>query len=206
VDLGQVSFEAAFERQEETVKRIADGNEEELVHLLEHPHVFTIGRAGVDANLLRTDDAEGNPLQSVRINRGGDITYHGPGQLVVYPHLDLRKRNRDLHRFLRSLEESAIRTAAEMGISAFRRDKLTGVWTEQGKLASIGVGVRLWITMHGLALNVNTDLGYFDWINPCGMPDCPVTSLKELLGRPVSMRQVKEIFRCKFIEVFENAD
>ena len=201
-NLETVSFEDALEKQSVTVKEIASGKCQETVYLLEHPSVFTIGRRGFSANLLADKDFDGNPLKTVRINRGGDITYHGPGQLVGYPHLDLRKRNRDLFRYLRGLEECLIRTALRFGVESFPREGLTGVWTDRGKLASIGVGVRQWITMHGFALNVSTDLRYFSLINPCGMPDCPVTSLKECCGEPIEMLDVRHVVEEEFRHVF----
>ena len=202
VDLGLITFEEALRQQEETIYQIVSHNQPETVYLLEHPHVFTIGRAGKSENLLTEKDWEGNPIELVQINRGGDITYHGPGQLVGYPHLDLRARARDVHRFLRDLEESLIMTAAQFAVTAFRRPGLTGVWTEKGKLASIGVGVRRWITMHGFALNVRTDLRYFQLINPCGMTDSLMTSLDDLLGQPVDLAKVKDVFQQNFQKVF----
>jgi lipoyl(octanoyl) transferase len=202
-NLGTLAFDAALERQSLAVQKIARGLQEETVWFLEHPSVFTMGRRGSDGNLLTDEDFDGKPLKIVRINRGGDITYHGPGQLVGYPHLDLRTRGRDLFRYLRGLEECLIQAADFLGVEAFQRPGLTGVWTNQGKLASIGVGVRQWITMHGFALNVNTDLRYFRLINPCGMPECPVTSLQNCLGGPVEMDQVREAVEVEFRKVFE---
>ena len=190
-DLGLIQFEEAFERQEKTVQEIASNQLEEMVYLLEHPPTFTIGRTGLEENQLASQDFEGSPIHVIRTNRGGDITFHGPGQLVGYPHLDLRNRDRDVHRFLRNLEEVLIRSVRRFGVDAYRRDRLTGIWTDQGKLASIGVGVRRWITMHGFALNVSTDLRYFELINPCGIQECPVTSLRNLLGHPIPMEEIK---------------
>ena len=141
------------------------------------------------------------PVPVHSINRGGDVTFHGPGQLVCYPHVDLRKRGRDLHRYLRNLEEAVIAAVAAFGVEAFPREDLTGVWTRQGKLASIGVGVRRWITLHGFALNVSTDLRYFGLIDPCGIPDCPVTSLEKLVGE-VEMGEVKEAVKRELGAIF----
>lgn len=200
-DLGIVSFGEALRIQELAVEAVARG-EEEILYLLEHPHVFTLGRGGKAEHLLSPRDWHGDPVALVRTNRGGDITYHGPGQLVGYPHLDLRRRNFDLHRYLRDLEETLIRTAHRFGVEAFRREGLTGVWTQAGKLASIGVGVRRWVSMHGFALNVNTDLRYFRLIHPCGIPGCPVTSLAEQLRRAVPMEEVKEVYWEEFFGTF----
>ena len=202
IDLGTISFTNAYNRQIEMLASISAGSSSEAVLLLEHPHVFTTGRRGLDENLLASRDFHGNPLEVVRINRGGDVTYHGPGQLVVYPLLDLRRRGRDLNHYLRSLEECVINTARHFGVTSYRRDGLTGVWTDHGKLASIGVGVRRWITMHGLALNVSTDLSYFKLINPCGIPECPVTSLERLLDGPVGMQEVKDTIKSTMSDVF----
>ncbi len=202
VDLGCISFEAALNKQEETVELVADGLVEDTVFLLEHPHVFTCGRGGDAGNLLTEVDWNQNPIELVRINRGGDVTYHGPGQLVGYPHLDLKQRKRDVHRYLRDLEQTLMATAARFGVPSFRREGLTGVWTEKGKLASIGVGVRRWVTMHGFALNVSTDLRYFELINPCGMPGCPMVSLSSLTGEMIQMAAVKEVFAEEFRKVF----
>jgi len=201
IDLGTISFPDAYTRQAETVLKISSGDSPETVFLLEHPHVFTTGRRGLEENLVASCDFDGNPLDVVRINRGGDVTYHGPGQLVVYPLLDLRQRGRDLNLYLRSLEECVVRTVAHFGVTSYRKEGLTGVWTDQGKLASIGVGVRHWITMHGLALNVSTDLSYFQFINPCGIPECPVTSLEQLINNPVNMSEVKNLIKSSILDV-----
>jgi len=190
-DLGRIPFDQAFAIQEKTVAEIASGRRPEQVYLLEHPPVFTIGRSGSEENLLSAKDFQGRSIPLVRINRGGDITFHGPGQLVGYPHLDLNRRGRDIHRYLRDLEEALIRAVGRFDIDAYRKKRLTGVWSDLGKLASIGVGVRRWITMHGFALNVSTDLRYFRMIHPCGIEECPVTSLEQLLDQPVPMEEVR---------------
>lgn len=204
VDLGLIKLPEALRRQQETVLRIAAQDGPETVYLLEHPHVFTTGRLGEEENLLAKSDWNGTSIEPISINRGGDVTYHGPGQLVGYLHLDLRRRHRDVHLFLRNLESSLIRTVKRLGVRAFRRQGLTGVWSDQGKLASIGVGVSRWITMHGFALNIHTDLRYFQLINPCGLTNCPMTSLSRLLDRRVSMCEVKGLFQKCFQETFRN--
>lgn len=201
LDLGRIDYRAALQRQEEAVAEIAAGGDER-VFLLEHPHVITLGRRADERNLIDRHGPEGITIEVHRIGRGGDVTYHGPGQLVGYPLLHLDRRRRDLHLFLRDLEESLIRTATTFGVSAFRRPGLTGVWTESGKLASIGIGVRRWVTWHGFALNVSTDLRYFGLMHPCGIPDCPMTSLERLTGRSVPMPEVKSTFKQAFVEVF----
>jgi lipoyl(octanoyl) transferase len=166
---------------------VASGEAPETLLLLEHPPVYTIGSGGSVTNVL--DPA----ITVVRTNRGGDVTYHGPGQLVGYPVVSLSRRSRDLHRYLRFLEEMLIRVAGECGVTARREQGRTGIWTERGKLASIGVGVRRWITMHGFALNVAPDLAPFARINPCGMAGCPVTSLERETG---AAPMVSDVARC----------
>ena len=203
IDLGLISFQAGLRQQEKALQETLHRRQPETVYLLEHPHVLTMGRAGKSENVLSSKDGTGKAIELVHINRGGDVTYHGPGQLVGYPHLDLRQRGRDVHRFLRDLEKSLINTAAYFGVAAFAKPGLTGVWTGTGKLASIGISVRRWITNHGFALNVNTDLSYFQLIHPCGILNCPVTSLSDLLGGPVDLREVKAVFQRSFEEVFE---
>lgn len=192
--LGLVEYRTALRLQERFHARVTRSREAEKILLLEHPHVVTVGTRGPETPLLAQSAEDGLP-EVHHIRRGGGATYHGPGQLVGYPILDLRRRGRDVHLFLRTLEECLIRTASDVGVSAWRVDKLTGVWTEQGKLASIGVGVKQWVTMHGFALNVSPDLGYFKLIDPCGIPGCPVTSLSALLSRPVSVAEVEPLIR-----------
>jgi lipoyl(octanoyl) transferase len=175
----------------------------------EHPHVFTQGRTGNDENLLKTPE-ELNSLKAsfYHINRGGDITYHGPGQLVVYPVLDLDNFFTDIHRYMRSLEEAVIRTLNEYQVKASRIDGLTGVWLGDGtkmprKICALGVKTSRWVTMHGLAFNVQPDLGYFNYIVPCGINDKAVTSLQKEVGRRVEMNEVKETLKNHLGVVFE---
>lgn len=185
-DLGLIAFAEAFALQEELVASVLAGTSAETLLLLEHPPVYTLGRSGHLENILDPS------IETVHINRGGDITYHAPGQLVGYPIISLGQRRRDLRHYLRFLEEVLIQVAADFGIESYRVDGETGVWTEQGKLASIGAGARRWVTMHGFALNVSLDLAGFQSIIPCGIVGCTMTSLQEILGRPVSMAEVKE--------------
>ncbi len=191
--LGLVDFATALDLQTRTLESLKHGRSPEKTFLLEHPHVFTIGRRGQRLDALRSNDTKVAGFESiptVPASRGGHITYHGPGQLVGYPILDLRRRGRDVHLYLRNLEECLIRTVRDFGLSACRRKGLTGIWTEEGKLGSIGVGVRKWITMHGFSLNVATDLRFFEVIDPCGIPGCQVTSMSKLLKRTVSIEEV----------------
>ena len=185
LDLGIVDFHEAYAIQEGLATEVFAGSTPETLLLLEHPPVYTIGSGGNEGNVL--DPA----IAPLRINRGGDVTWHGPGQLVGYPIINLDRRRRDLHRYLRFLEELLVAVAADFRVESWRIPGRTGVWTEEGKLASIGVGVRRWVTMHGFALNVSPDLGGFGRINPCGIEGCPVTSLKAETGAGVAMEEVK---------------
>jgi lipoyl(octanoyl) transferase len=180
-------------------------------HLLfcEHPHVYTLGKSGKDDHLL-LDEQQLNDNQAVfyRINRGGDITYHGPGQIVGYPILDLDHFFNDIHKYLRYLEEAVILTLAEYGITCGRIEGLTGVWLDADnserarKICAYGVRCSRWVTMHGFAFNVNTDLTYFDNIIPCGITDKAVTSMKKELGREVDMKEVKEKLKGHIAALF----
>ena len=181
LDLGLIEFHAAHILQERLVAGIASGHEPETLLLLHHPPVYTTGAGGNPANLL--DPAV--PL--VRTNRGGDVTFHGPGQLIGYPLLRLTRFGCDLHRYLRFLEEVLIETVALFGVAAGRIDHRTGVWTNRGKLASIGIGVRHLVSMHGFALNCGDEPDGFAVINPCGITGCPMTSLHQETGFAVDL-------------------
>jgi len=172
--------------------------------MVEHPHVFTLGKSGDPTHLLR-NNAELKELDAefVKIDRGGDITYHGPGQIVGYPILDLENYFTDIHRYMRSLEEIMIRVCADYGIEAGRIDGMTGTWVGNSKICALGVRCSRWVTMHGFAFNVKTSLNYFDCIVPCGISDKGVTSLEQLLGHPVSMDEVKLKIRHHFEEIFD---
>jgi len=186
--LGRVSFADALALQEQLVadKRADHSLDDELL-LLEHEPVYTIGRTP-DQSSLR--GAEHLPHPLFPINRGGQATYHGPGQLVGYPIIDLRRCGQDLHRYLRWLEELLVETLAETGIAATTRAGLTGVWVADRKIASIGVGVRHWITMHGFALNVGGDLSPFAEIVPCGIANVTMTSIEKETGRTFSVEEI----------------
>ncbi len=197
LDLGLMDFHEAYALQERLAAGVAAGTEPETFLLLEHLPVYTIGSGGSEANIL---DPGVTPL---RINRGGDVTWHGPGQLIGYPVINLGRRRRDLHCYLRFLEELLMAVAADFRVEAWRIPGRTGVWTEQGKLASIGVGVRRWVTMHGFALNVALDLAPFARINPCGMVGCPVTSLAGETGGDVQFGDVKARVAARFAGLLE---
>jgi lipoyl(octanoyl) transferase len=176
---------------------------------VEHPHVYTLGKSGDMSNLLLNEEQlKQKGATFYKINRGGDITYHGPGQIVGYPILDLENFFTDIHKYLRLLEESIIKTIAEYGLQGERSEGETGVWLGVGtpfarKICAMGIRTSRWVTMHGFALNVNTDLGYFDNIIPCGIRGKAVTSLEAELGRKVSIDEVKEKILKHFKELFE---
>jgi lipoyl(octanoyl) transferase len=198
--LGRLGFAEALALQEEAVARKAAGAcGDDFLFLLEHLPVYTIGRTPDQASLL---DAAHLPHPVVGTNRGGQATYHGPGQLVGYPIIDLRRHGQDLHRYLRALEEVVILALERYDIRAQRREKLTGVWVGERKIASIGVGVRRWISMHGFALNILDDLEPFSRIVPCGIAGVEMTSVERETGAAPKLEeaasQVAEIFRDKF--------
>jgi lipoate-protein ligase B len=196
-DLGLVEYEQALTWQEGLVRQRCQGEGKDMLLLLEHPPVFTLGRGGEGRHLL-------NPRQVPvhRVGRGGDVTFHGPGQLVGYPILDLTRHGRDVHAYLRTLEAVLIAALARFGPGAQRREGLTGVWVGEQKIASIGIGVRRWVTFHGFALNVNTDLSYFADIVPCGIAGVRMTSLSQLLARPVALAVVKTTVAEAFARYF----
>jgi len=190
--LGRMEFAAALALQEEVVARKRqDRNAEDELLLLEHEPVYTIGRTPDKSSLLGTSHL---PHPVFSINRGGQATYHGPGQLMGYPIVDLRQCGQDLHRYLRWLEQLLIDLLSDYGIAARRREGLTGVWVDDRKIASIGVGVRHWITMHGFALNVCGDLAPFAHIIPCGISNVAMTSIEREIGQPVSVIDVAATF------------
>ena len=196
LDLGLRDYVNVWDLQRKLVELRAKKAIPDTLILVQHPHVFTVGK-GVPGEL----PAEINGVPVVRIERGGHWTYHGPGQLVAYPILDLDSRQRDIHGFLRNIEEAIILALAKFGISASRGDQ-TGVWIQKKKIASIGAAIRNWISFHGFALNVNTDLTYFAFIEPCAMSASTMTSMKAILGKQVDFDAVKEEIRKSFEKVF----
>lgn len=186
-----LDYEAGLRMQDLAVEALLDGSGGETIYLLEHSPVYTIGRLR-DQSSLRDPGALPHPVFDT--NRGGQATYHGPGQLVGYPILDLTQRGRDLHLHLRAIEDALIRLCADLGIAAGRRDGLTGVWIADRKLASIGVGVRKWVSMHGFALNVTREsLAPFSAITPCGIAGVRMTCLEDELGRPITVAEVARL-------------
>ncbi|MGV3532922.1 MAG: lipoyl(octanoyl) transferase LipB [Chthoniobacteraceae bacterium] len=194
--LGRIGYEAALAQQESLVQeKAADPDASDQLLLLEHEPVYTIGRTP-DQSSLRAAEALPHPV--VKINRGGQATYHGPGQLVGYPIIDLRTRGQDLHAYLRSLEEVLILALGELKIPAQREEGLTGVWVRGRKIASIGVGVRRWVSMHGFALNVAGDLSPFEHITPCGIAGVRMTSVEAECARAITVEEFGEIVARHF--------
>lgn len=202
--LGRLDYASALEIQKRTERAVLSGEQPDTLLLLEHPHTLTLGRRSTSDGIISPEEIlQARGAVVFETNRGGKTTYHGPGQVVGYPIINLRPDREDVHRYVRDLEEVLIRTMRDFGIEAFRIKGLTGAHTERGKVAAIGVHIARWVTTHGFALNVNTDLSYFNLIVPCEGE--PVTSMKELLGREIEMTQVEDRIIERFTEVFEMA-
>ena len=219
-NLGLIDYKEAWDYQEKLFRatvdhkiKVRNGESDEptsnTILFCEHPHVFTLGKSGDKQNLLLNDATLAqNNATYYEINRGGDITYHGPGQLVVYPIFDLDHFFSDIHKYLRFLEESVILTLKEYGIESGRVDGMTGVWIDGDKptarkICAIGVKSSRWVTMHGIGFNVNSDLSYFSHIIPCGIQDKAVTSMERELGGKVDMAELSEILKQKIAAQFE---
>ncbi len=217
-DLGHISYKPAWDLQQELLAEVIGiklqnrGKTENLLKqkhyflYCEHPHVYTLGRSGSVGNLLLTETGlKEKDIEFHKINRGGDITYHGPGQIVGYPILDLDYFFTDIRRFISYIEEAVIRTIAEYGLKGDRIEGASGVWLHEPdrKICAIGIHLSRWVTMHGFAFNINTDLQYFDYIIPCGITDKSVTSLAKEIGREVTLTEVKEKLNRHFSDLFE---
>jgi lipoyl(octanoyl) transferase len=206
--VGRTPYAEALALQRALVEQRQRGEIDDLLLLVEHPHVLTLGvRADGGRSHILAPPAQlaSRGIEVHETGRGGDVTYHGPGQLVGYPILDLKPDRCDVHRYVRDLEEVLIRTARDYGLSAQRIEGLTGAWVGGKKLAAIGVRIARWVTSHGFAFNVTTDLEYFNLIVPCGIPDRDVTSLERLVGGPVDRHEVEARVIRRFCEVFERA-
>src|SRR5947209_1922505 len=200
--LGRVGYGDSIDLQAKFEAKVIERRERDYLLLLEHPHVFTLGRRSADQGVLATTEMLRNlGVEVHEINRGGRVTYHGPGQIVGYPIINLSPDREDVHKYVRDLEEVLIRTMADFAIEAFRIEGLTGVHTSEGKIAAIGVHIKRWVTTHGFALNVNTDLSYFNLIVACEGE--PVTSMDRLLGREVDMGEVEDRIEANFRDVFD---
>lgn len=197
--LGRLEYEKALRIQEELLQLRQQDLTTDLLLLVEHPPVLTIGKSGKKNHILRVPEK----VAVYEVNRGGDVTYHGPGQIVGYPIMDLTGHGKDIHTYLRKLEETFIRLLQEeYQIRAGRIKNYTGVWVKEEKITAIGVAVKKWVTMHGFAFNVNTRLEDFTWIIPCGIQDKGVTSLQKLLGRPLDMDRVRRQVVDYFCRIF----
>lgn len=223
IDLGLIDYQKAWDYQTELFNKILAVKSENrnlpdnqqlptsnYLLFCEHPHVYTLGKSGDEKNLMTPlSDLSAIGASFFQINRGGDITYHGPGQLVVYPVIDLENFFTDIHQYMRLLEESVIATLKNLGIEAGRIKGLTGVWLDfmderkARKICALGVKTSRWVTMHGLALNVNTDLNYFNHIVPCGIADKAVTSIEKELQAVQSIEKVKELLKQQIVSLFD---
>ncbi|MCH2034441.1 MAG: lipoyl(octanoyl) transferase LipB [Tenacibaculum sp.] len=220
IELNQKDYKETWDYQSDLLQGIIDtkirNRREELsietdnyFLFVEHPHVYTLGKSGDMSNLLLNEkQLEAKGITFYKINRGGDITYHGPGQIVGYPILDLENFFTDIHKYLRFLEEVIIKVIADYGLKGVRSEGETGVWLDVGtpfarKICAMGIRTSRWVTMHGFALNVNADLGYFDHIIPCGIKGKAVTSMEAELGRKLDVEEVKNKILKYFKEIFE---
>ncbi len=202
--LGLIEYGEAYDIQKKLWSQKMDGRTADALLLLEHPPTFTIGKSGKLENLLLArEELTKEGMSLFFIDRGGDITYPGPGQLVAYPIIDLKNRGKDIHRYIHDLEEVVIRTLADLSIEARRDGKNVGVWVGNDSIAAIGVRVRKWVTLHGLALNVHPNLEHFSFINPCGILDRGITSIARVLSRNVPMEVVVKGLVNHFSEVFD---
>ena len=202
-DLGFIDYKEAWDLQKEIFSKRISGEVEDYLLLLEHHNTYTLGKTANKENLKGSEHyLKENKISVYDIDRGGDITYHGPGQIVGYPIIDLNNWFKDTHKYLRALEEVIIKTCSEYGLDCERNPKHTGVWKNDRKIAAIGIKVSRWITMHGFAFNVNTDLNLFNGIVPCGIQDKSVTSLSKELNSEISIQEVKEKLLKNFSDVF----
>jgi lipoyl(octanoyl) transferase len=210
---GQTCYAVIFEERQDYARALAmqmeicglkkGGFAPDVLLLLEHPPVITLGRNGDWHNLVVTEETlQSRGVTRYHVDRGGDITFHGPGQLVGYPLLKLEPHEQDVHRYMRNLEETIIRVLGEYGVGAGREEKLTGVWVGSRKICAMGVHISRWVTRHGFALNVNTDLSFYDLIVPCGLVGKPVTSMQAILQREVNLREVAERLTQHFGLIF----
>ena len=199
IHLGRQPYEPIWEMQKEMVAKRQQGLVPDTVILVEHDPVYTLGKNADENHLLQSRRED---VPTFTVERGGDVTFHGPGQIVGYPILDLHDHRLSISWYMRALEEVLIRTTAHFGLTAVRREGVTGVWVDDQKIASLGVRMTRWVSMHGFALNVNTDLSYFDGIIPCGIFECGVTSIERLIGAKQSLNAVETVVENQFREIF----
>lgn len=199
--LGRLGYDEGLKLQKELETEVIEKQECDYILLLEHPHTYTLGRrAKMDGVLATKESLESRGVNVFETNRGGKVTYHGIGQIVGYPIISLSPDRKDVHKYVRDLEEVLIRTLADFEIEAFRLEGLTGVHTKEGKVAAIGVHIKRWVTTHGFALNANTDLSYYNWIISCEGE--PVTSMEQMLGRELTLAEVEDKLIKNFADVF----
>ena len=205
LDLGLIDYEECYTTQRETVARRKLGEIGDTLMLAEHNNVFTVGRTGGKGNLLANEVyLRQKGIKVLNIDRGGDITFHGPGQLVVYPIIELKEKWRDLHKYMRNLEDVVIKFLKRYSVRSRREPGRTGVWASGKKVASIGIGVSNWVTYHGLSININPDLEFFDMIYPCGLRGVKMASLKSLCREDISIEEAKDAILSDFDSVFNS--
>ena len=202
-DLGHMDYQSAWELQKDIQNRVIAGQHGDILFLVEHEPVYTLGK-NADENHILQHNSQG--IKTYHTERGGDVTYHGPGQLVGYPILDLNRYKRSVSWFMRSLEEVIIQTLTEFNITTERKQGLTGVWADDEKVAALGVRISRWVTMHGFALNIHTDLTHYAGIIPCGIFEYGVTSMSKLLNRHIDLDEVKPILTQKFLDIFQSEE
>ena len=201
-DLGLIDYQKAYDFQEQCLQKVLSERNQSLL-FCEHPPVLTLGRLSSPKNLLfSNEELQQRKVSVFNINRGGDVTLHAPGQLVVYPILNLKEQGRDLHQYIRRLEDLGIAILSDFDIVARREPRQTGLWVKQDKIMSIGIGVKKWVSLHGLALNVNTDLNYFSLIRPCGL-DVKMTSIQKVLHKVIPLAEVKRSVLRHFHTFFQ---
>jgi lipoate-protein ligase B len=206
IDLGLCPYEEAYALQKETVRSKAGGSTGDTLILVEHPPIITTGRRGGSEHICASPDTlRSAGIEAIEVDRGGDVTYHGPGQIVGYPIVDLSHHKKDVHWMLRQIEAVLIAVLGRSGIEAHARPGLTGVWTDEGKIGAIGIGVSKWISFHGFSLNVSPMMEHFDLIIPCGLKGKSVTCMRELIGTEPDMEKIKrDIVEC-FCDIFHLA-
>jgi lipoyl(octanoyl) transferase len=203
-DLGRLGYRECVELQRDVLELVAAGDQEDTLLFVEHDPVITLGSSFHEENLLvPMDEFAAQGIEIVRTERGGDVTYHGPGQIVAYPIFNLERHGKDVHKWLRDLEETVILALHWFGLEGYRFPPYTGVWVNDAKICAMGVKLRRWTSMHGLALNCNNDLSPFSLIVPCGIQDHPVTSVSRELGHAVELDEVRKRLEAGFVQTFE---
>jgi lipoate-protein ligase B len=204
LDLGLIDYKKAWDLQHHLWSKREEGELPDLLLLLEHPHVITLGRRGNRSHLIASQEVlEEMKIPIFHVERGGDVTYHGPGQMVVYPILDLKEYGYRIVRYIDELEEVVLQVLRDFGIKGGRDPLNRGVWVNEDKIASVGVAIKRWVTLHGFSLNYEADLKYFDLINPCGLEGKRMTSMTKILGRKVSKERLAQKISFHFKEIFK---